>query len=260
MKRSVNLSKLLGRAGWQRLLGCVLLAGLLGVPRARADEPAWRIGVIENAPPMSFRNPEGQLVGFSVDVARAVCEDLHVTCRFETITFASVIEALKRKDIDVAAMSLLETPERRSQILLAKPYFRSVSVWLAPPGVAPGQAGAKIAVVSGSAQERFALAKGWSTVAVRTNAQLGEPLVQGLAQAILAPMMTSLNLLKDPAVQALDLSSTVMREPELGGAAAFGISPQRPDIKPRLDEALERIMRNGVYDRINTRYLPFRVN
>lgn len=236
------------------------LLSLCCAAAVHAGEPAWRIGVIENAPPMSYRDAAGQYLGFSVDVARAVCDDAGVRCLFEPVTFATVIDALKRGDIDIAAMSLLETPERRAQILLAQPYFRSVTLWLAQPGLKPGQPDVRVAVVAGSAQERFAQTHGWPTVAVRTNTQLGEPLVQGTAQAILAPMMTSLNLLKDPALQTLKLASTVMREPELGGPASFGISPRRPDLKPRVDEALEHIKRNGVYDRINTRHLPFRVN
>jgi ABC-type amino acid transport substrate-binding protein len=51
-----------------------------------------------------------------------------------------------------------------------------------------------------------------------------------------------------------------MRIPELAGDLAFGISPRRPELKEEIDAALDRIKRNGTYDRINSRFLPFRVS
>ena len=58
----------------------------------------------------------------------------------------------------------------------------------------------------------------------------------------------------------LGLGSTVMKAPELVGNASFGINPRRPELKIAVDEALDRIKRNGVYERINTQFLPFRVH
>jgi len=73
-------------------------------------------------------------------------------------------------------------------------------------------------------------------------------------------MSTGLNLMKKPEFQQLGLVSTVMNEPELGGDASFGITSRRPALKEQIDAALDRIKRNGTYDRINSRFLPFRVN
>jgi ABC-type amino acid transport substrate-binding protein len=51
-----------------------------------------------------------------------------------------------------------------------------------------------------------------------------------------------------------------MGDPVLAGDASFGISKHRPDLKAPMDMAIDRIKTNGVYDRINTQFLPFRVN
>jgi ABC-type amino acid transport substrate-binding protein len=66
--------------------------------------------------------------------------------------------------------------------------------------------------------------------------------------------------MKKPEFQQLELKSSVMNEAELSGDASFGISPRRPELKEQIDAALERIKRNGTYDRINSQFLPFRVN
>jgi ABC-type amino acid transport substrate-binding protein len=73
-------------------------------------------------------------------------------------------------------------------------------------------------------------------------------------------MNTALALTKDKDFQALGLKSTLMKAPELIGNASFGINPRRPELKDAVDGALEKIKRNGVYDRINTQFLPFRVH
>ncbi len=241
------------------VLSLALLLGFLsGV--GWAETPALRVAVLENSPPMSYRDANGKLTGFSHAVISAVCEELKTRCEFLVVSLERVVEDLVLGEYDIAAVSLLDTPERRKKVLFAKPYFRSLSLWFAQPGVAPGHPGVRIAVVKGSAQERYAVQQNWLTVGVPTNGQLGEPLSAGVAQAAIIPMSSALNLQKNKNFQHLGLVSVVMNVPELAGYASFGINPRRPDLKEAIDEALERIKRNGVYDRINTQFLPFRVN
>jgi ABC-type amino acid transport substrate-binding protein len=231
----------------------------MGMVAHAADQPL-KVAVLENSPPMSFRDAHGRLTGFSVEIARALCEEMQVQCEFHVIVLGHLLDALASGEFDIAAVSLLDTPERRQRILLARPYFRSVTLWYAKPGIEPGARGLRVAVVKGSAQESYARKQGWETVAVQTNGELGAPLIAGVAHAAIVPMNTSFNLQKDANFLRLGLRSTVIKVPELVGNASFGINPQRPELKIAVDEALDRIKRNGVYERINTQFLPFRVH
>ena len=247
-------------AGLLRLICCLLLPFWLLTGTAGAETQALRVAVLENSPPMSYRDGSGKLTGFSAEIIRAVCEEMRARCELQVSTLDRVMESLVYDEIDIAAVSLLDTPERRNKILLAKPYFRSLSLWFAGPGILPGYPGIRVAVVKGSAQERYAVQQNWLIVGVPTNGQLGEPLSAGVAQAAIIPMSTALNLQKDKSFQQLKLESTVMQAPELTGQASFGINPRKPELKQAVDEALERIKRNGVYDRINSQFLPFRIH
>lgn len=231
----------------------------MGMAAHAADQPL-RVAVLENSPPMSFRDADGRLTGFSVEIARALCEEMRVRCEFQVTLLGQLLDALAGGEFDIAAVSLLDTPERRQRILFAHPYYRSITLWYARPGVEPGARGLRVAVVKGSAQESYARRQGWETVAVQTNSELGAPLIAGVAQAAIVPMNSSLKLQKDADFLRLGLASTVMKVPELVGNASFGINPQRPELKIAVDEALDRIKRNGVYERINTQFLPFRVH
>ncbi len=227
--------------------------------QAASDKPL-RVVVLENSPPMSFLDENGRMTGFSPEVMRALCLEMKANCVFQAAALGGVLEMLSKGEVDVAAVSLLDTPERRERVIFAKPYFRSVSFWFAKANIQPGQSDIRIAVVHGSAQERYALSKGWQTVAVRTNGELAEPLISGVAQAAIVPMSTGLNMMKKPNFRDLNLTVTAMGDPALAGDASFGISKQRPDLKAPMDMAIDRIKNNGVYDRINTQFLPFRVN
>jgi ABC-type amino acid transport substrate-binding protein len=209
---------------------------------------------------MSYRDASGKLTGFSAEIIRAICEEMNTRCEFQVSTLDRVIESLVQDEIDIAAVSLLDTPERRSKILFAKPYFRSISLWFASPGILPGHPNIRVAAVKGSAQERYAVQQNWLIVGVPTNGQLLEPLLAGVAQAAIMPMSTAFNFQKNKSFQQLKLESTVMQVPELTGQASCGVNPRKPELKQSVDEALERIKRNGVYDRINTQFLPFRIH
>lgn len=238
-----------------------LFLGLLqSLPAQAAEERFYRVAVLENSPPMSYRDTNGQLTGFTVALSRALCEEMRIVCRWQVTTMSTVVDEISNGQIDIAAISLLDTPERRKRVLFAKPYFRSRTLWLARSGIPPGTTGLRVAVVGGSAQERYARNQGWLLVPVRTNGELGDPLASGQAQAAIIPMSTAFGLMQQPKFRDLGLSSTVMEAPELSGDASFGISPQYPELKEQLDAALERLKRNGVYDRINSQFLPFRIN
>lgn len=227
---------------------------------AWGEASVLRVAVLENSPPMSYLDSAGRQTGFSVEISRALCEEMRARCEIQAMPLARVVDSLVRDEIDIAAVSLLETPERRSKILLAKPYFRSISLWFAMPEIKPGHPGVHVAVVKGSVQEKYAVQQNWPIVGVSSNGVISESLLAGVAQATIISMSTGLNLQKNKDFQKLGMEATVMSAPELSGQASFGINPRHPEIKVAIDEALERIKRNGVYDRINTQFLPFRVN
>ena len=209
---------------------------------------------------MSFRDELGYLTGFSVEIARAVCSEMRVNCAFDVVKQSELFQIMSQGKADVAAAGLIETPERRARMLFAKPYYRSISLWLARAGVKPGQAGVRVAVVGGSAQEEYGRKRTWDLTTVATHGELSAPLISGEAQAVLVPMITAISLQKIQAFRQMDLVTTVFNVPELSGDASFGISPYRPELQKEINAALDRIKRNGTYDRINSRFLPFRVS
>ncbi len=239
------------------LLRLVLAASL--VSTALAAEVPLRVAIIDNIPPLSYTDATGRHAGFAVDLAHALCDAIRERCVTQVVKLDDAIDALAANQFDFASINLLATPERRRKVLFSKPFYRSVSVWIARPGVHPGAAGVRVTAVRGSAQARFVEAQGWTPVFVDTHFEMQPLLEQGKADAAIAPMLTSVLLLQDARIQKLGLQSSIMNEDAITGDVVLSINPRRADLQSRIDAAIDQIKADGRFDRINTKYLPFRL-
>lgn len=238
--------------------GFVILA--FALPSARGESPVLRVAVLDDAPPLAYRAGNGSLTGFANEIMRSLCADMQVTCEFVPVSLEHVVDELAAGQFDVAAIGLLATAERQQRILFTRPVYRSMTMFFAREGTKPGQKNVRLSVFKGSAQEGYARREGWDYVGAASEIDIVEQLEAGISRYCLVPLMTSVSLQRNPRFAALGLQAQLLPVSELSGDAAFGVAPGRRVVKDAIDQALERIKRNGVYDRINSQFLPLRVN
>ena len=219
-----------------------------------------RLGVLEQSPPMSWKDANGEFHGYTIDMAKAMCERLTWKCELVPSSIGQFVEDLQSDRIDIAAMSLSATKERQEKVLFARPFYTSITVFYGPTKMKPDQPDVTVAVVKGSVQARYAQSKGWKVREVVTNAELATAVSSGQAHGMLAPMMTVISASRDPTLAAMNFSAQHIPDPELTGATSFAIGRHRPEVKTAVDKALEFLEINGVYDQINSKYVPFSVN
>ncbi|MDD2989261.1 MAG: transporter substrate-binding domain-containing protein [Zoogloea sp.] len=235
----------------------VALALLVYLLPGQAAEKVLRVAVLNHSPPMSYTDEAGRLTGFNVEVMYALCEAMGVKCEPVPVTLERVVDAVAAGEFDFAAVSLLSTPERRARVLMSKPYYRSISVWFARPGIAPGEV--STGVVRGGVQARYAQAHGWKTTQFERRDEIITALLSGTVEAALLPMATAVALRQDPLIRPLGLASTLLRDPQLAGDVCLSVNPRTPELHARLNDAIDRIKRDGRFDRINSRFIPFRL-
>jgi ABC-type amino acid transport substrate-binding protein len=88
---------------------------------AKAKNSVLRIGTNANLPPFESINERGELVGFDIDVARAIGEKLHRRVEFKEFDFDALILALNKGQIDVILSGMSITESRQKEIAMV-PY------------------------------------------------------------------------------------------------------------------------------------------
>ena len=103
----------------------------LSVTAANAQDTI-RIGTEGAYPPWNYTEANGELAGFEIDLANAMCEKMGATCEFVAQDWDGIIPALMngRYDAIMAGMSITE--ERRQQINFSSGYVTDPAYFLAP--------------------------------------------------------------------------------------------------------------------------------
>lgn len=99
----------------QDLLDSVKQAGVL------------RIGLEGTYPPFDSRDSKGDLVGFDVDVAKALCARLGVKPQFITTEWSGIIAGLQAGKFDVIVNQVTITPQRKEALDFSEPYTYSAA-------------------------------------------------------------------------------------------------------------------------------------
>jgi polar amino acid transport system substrate-binding protein len=84
-----------------------------------------RIGTTGNQPPFSMKSKTGELIGYEVDLAKALAKTMGVKLTLVELPFAELLPALKSGKVDAVMSGMTMTPERNLQVLFAGPYTLS---------------------------------------------------------------------------------------------------------------------------------------
>jgi len=136
-------------------------------PKIRVERPdlgpprVIRFLTDDDFPPLHYATPEGGITGFSVELARAVCEKLAFTCTIQARRFDTLLDSLAEGRGDVLAAAIPVTTELRERFAASQIYHRSPARLLTTRGNARADLelgmlrGIRMAVVAGTAHEAF---------------------------------------------------------------------------------------------------------
>jgi len=82
-----------------------------------------RVGYIEGAMPYSFINDRGELVGFDVEMAHYLAEELGVALEFVPVSRDQMADALERDLCDVVMGGVMMTTDRAERMDFSSPYL-----------------------------------------------------------------------------------------------------------------------------------------
>ena len=116
-----------------RLLATLCLAAGLAVqayaPAHAKDYKTIRFGMDASYAPFESVNQQGQIVGFEVDYANAICAKLQVTCTFQNQDWDGIIPSLLSNKFDVIFSSMNITEERKQKVIFSDMYYAAPVVF-----------------------------------------------------------------------------------------------------------------------------------
>lgn len=146
-----------------------IFATLLSALALSAHAETLRIATSATYPPFESLDANNQIVGFDIDLANALCQQMQVECTFTNQTFDALIPALKFKRYDVVIAGMDITADRQKQAAFSAPYYQNRATIIAKKGQfdsIEALQGKKIGVENGTTHQRYLKAKMPGVVAV----------------------------------------------------------------------------------------------
>lgn len=255
----------------------VLLALSLGATMAHAKE--WkdiRIGFEGAYPPFSSIQPDGTPVGFDIDMIHALCTQMHANCTLVQVSWDGLIPALQAEKIDAIVASVAITAERKQKVDFTNKYYNSprrlvVSKSSPIKDATPAELkGKRVGVQRGTLGDKYASAywvpDGVQLVRYATQDEVYLDLRSGRIDAALQDSTQAFtSFLNKPEggnfkfIGQPILGTTPEQKTLLGEGYGIPVRKSDDDLKQQLDQAIDAIRANGVYQSIEKKYFNFDV-
>lgn len=247
------------------LIICVFFLAALSPAMAAAASPPLKVAVGGPYPPFAEFDKEGNLFGFDVDIANALCKELQRPCIVRSWVFEEILPALVSGEIDFAVAGMANNEERKKYVDFTERYYRSRSIFIERPGnvreITPDSIhGLRVGTQAGTAQEQYLheqYGNSITIVALETFDAVMAMLKQGKLDLILIDGLAGYAYLKSPEGQGLETVGEALSSKKLPDWACIAVSKKQPGLREALNNAIKNIKRNGEYGRINRKYFDF---
>jgi arginine/ornithine transport system substrate-binding protein len=249
------------------LAAIVLLVSMGIVPLAKSTDGLLRIGVQNERPPFSFTDDKGELQGFDVEIAWALCVASKSECQLVPLDFAALLPGLEEGRIDAAVASMSITEERLKRVDFTDKYYQATNRFVARRGsvsdITPqGLAGKTIGVKRGTIHDRYLSDQFAGTAAIRRYGYSDEifiDLALGRLDLAFADNITlTESFLKTDLGADFDFVGPALSDPQwFGRGEGIAVRKGNADLLARLNGAVRQIRADGTYDEIRTKYFDY---
>ena len=243
--------------------------GREGAADLRATGKTRRHSIFDRQRFSAIYDEDGVLVGFNVDLARAICLELATSCDIKARPWEELLIGLNKGEADAVIAAHKVTAAATATADFTDRYFHT-------PGRFAGQKSAKdvdispagldgkrIAVARGSAHEAYL--KTFfrdSPLALFENADLArEALAAGKADYVFDDGISLAFWLNGTlSRQCCEMKGGPFLEPKFfGDGLAIAVPKGDPEVRRLLNDALKRVRASGRFEELVQRYFPVRI-
>lgn len=257
-------------SSWLKIPSVAVLSALLLTACQKAENPSTantdasetptvlKVGTEGAYKPFNYKNAQGELIGFDVDIAHALCEDMQVKCEIVGQDWEGIIPALNAKKFDAIIAGMSITQERQAQVDFTEPYFNNSLVFLAKKDSSFDPSDASQINGKNISAQRATISSQWleqnypqaedKLYDTLDNAFLD--LGTGRVDAMISDKAPALAWLKSP-----EGANFSIKGQEIDINDKMAIAVRKNDVwLAKINASLANIKANGTYDKISQKY------
>ncbi|WP_218081400.1 basic amino acid ABC transporter substrate-binding protein [Anthocerotibacter panamensis] len=238
----------------QRWVLCCLLLTACATNPSGSDGKTLIVATDPTFPPFESQAPGG-VVGFDMDLMRAVAAEAGLSVTFKSLPFDGILGALQAGTADAAISTITITPERAKVVSFTRPYYKSglaITVREADKTIhsTDDLANKTIAVNIGTVGAmRATTIPGAKVLTFDSGPQQFQELINGRADAVLNDAMITEFALRTGAVKGVRITGQWLTEEYWG----IAVAPRSPKLAV-LDQALATVISKGIYAKLYRRW------
>ncbi len=257
-----------------------LAAAIFTTATIAAQEPAsaetLRVGTECTYHPFNFRDENGELQGYDVDVAKAIGEHLNAEIEFVCQKWDGMIPSILANKFDLIVASMSITDERAEKIDFSDPYRVSIGQFVGAKdkGIElfnedgsvneAGFEGIRVGLQRATTYDNWMQAKAPNAEIVRYDATeaLYLDLQNGRVDVIMTnPMKAYLKFLSQPDGAGFDVIGPQIEEQEYFGiGVGVGLRKGNDELLGRINEAIGIITEDGSLEVFAKKHFPFTIH
>ena len=246
-----------------RKLCFLVIAATMALSTGTVFADQLRVGVEGAYPPFSWKEADGSLKGFDIELAEAVCAHLGKECVLVEQDWDGMIPALLAKKFDTIIASMSITAERKKKVDFTVKYYNTPAMVVAKedPGfeaTGAGLAGKRVGVQRATTHQCFAekFFPDAELMLYATQEEVFQDLASGRLDAQLSDSLQALEgFLSQDAGQDFAFLSGAQDDLEcMGEGAGFDVRKEDTELRDALSTAIGALRADGTYKKLNDKY------
>jgi len=243
-----------------KLLTILLILSMTHILMA-APNKTIRFATEATYPPFEFIDEAGEITGFDIDIAKALCQQMKVQCTFSNQSFNSLIPSLKLGKFDAIIAALGITSERQKEVDFTPSYYEPSASFIAltKKRYSISDMHGNVGVQQGTVFEKYLNEKYKNNINIKTYASAQDAfldLVSGRLDAVLVdtPIAVSWLLKNQNDKNYSIVEKPIVDHDYFGSGYGIAVNKNNNDLLNAFNQALIEIKANGTYEKIVKKY------
>ncbi|MGQ0285957.1 arginine ABC transporter substrate-binding protein [Pasteurellaceae bacterium 22721_9_1] len=234
----------------------LLLTALIAATSVAAQAKDITFAMEPSYPPFELTNEKGEIIGFDVDIANAICKEIQANCSFKNQAFDALIPGLKQKRFDASISAIDITESRAKQVAFSAPYYDSSASFITIKDKFDLNSAKNVGVQNGTTFQQYVVAE-TKQYAPKSYASLQDAILDlknGRIDLIFGDTAVLADMLsKEPNLAFV--GDKVTNQKYFGNGLGIATHLKNKELIEDLNKGLEAIKANGEYQKIYDKWM-----